>query len=74
VASPGTFGYIVVHFTKYYYSDHVKEKVFIGKLEQKRLYRRSRLTWEDNIKLDLREIGWEVVDWMQTSAGSSLTS
>jgi hypothetical protein len=20
--------------------------------------------WENNIKMDLREIGWEVVDWM----------
>jgi hypothetical protein len=20
--------------------------------------------WEDNIRMDLREIGWEVVDWM----------
>jgi hypothetical protein len=28
------------------------------------LLRRFRRTWEDNIKMDLREIGWEVVDWM----------
>jgi hypothetical protein len=21
--------------------------------------------WEDNIRMDLREIGWEGVDWMQ---------
>jgi len=25
---------------------------------------RSRRRWEDNIRIDLREIGWEVVDWM----------
>jgi hypothetical protein len=23
-----------------------------------------RRGWEDNIKMDLREIGWEVVDWI----------
>jgi hypothetical protein len=23
-----------------------------------------RCTWEDNIKMDLREIGWEGLDWM----------
>jgi len=25
---------------------------------------RPRLRWEDNITMDLREIGWKVVDWM----------
>jgi hypothetical protein len=24
----------------------------------------SRRRWEDNIKMDLREIGWEGVDWL----------
>jgi hypothetical protein len=25
--------------------------------------RRPRHRWYDNIRMDLREIGWEVVDW-----------
>jgi hypothetical protein len=25
---------------------------------------RSRRSWEDNIKIDLWEVGWEGVDWM----------
>jgi hypothetical protein len=29
-----------------------------------RLLRRLTHKWEDNIKTDLREIMWEVVDWM----------
>jgi hypothetical protein len=24
----------------------------------------QRRRWVDNIKMDLREIGWDVVDWM----------
>jgi hypothetical protein len=27
----------------------------------------SRRTWEDNIKMDLRETGWEVVDWIHVA-------
>jgi hypothetical protein len=23
-----------------------------------------RRRWEDNIRMDLREVGWEVVDWI----------
>jgi hypothetical protein len=30
----------------------------------KRPLGRLRRKWEDNIKMDLREIGWEVVNWM----------
>jgi hypothetical protein len=31
---------------------------------QKRPLGRSRRSWVDNIKMDLREIGWDVVDWI----------
>jgi hypothetical protein len=34
----------------------------IGKPEGKRTLRRRRRRWEDNIRMDLREIRWEVVD------------
>jgi hypothetical protein len=37
---------------------------FIQKLEGKRPLAISRRRWEDNIRIDLREIGWEGVDWM----------
>jgi hypothetical protein len=36
----------------------------LGKPEGKRPPGRRRLRWEDNIRMDLREIVWEVVDWM----------
>jgi hypothetical protein len=31
----------------------------VGKPEEKRLLGRSRCRWEDNIRMDVREIGWE---------------
>jgi hypothetical protein len=39
-------------------------RTFVGKPEWKRPLGRSRLRWEDNIRIDLWEIGWEVEDWM----------
>jgi hypothetical protein len=35
-----------------------------GKPEGKRPLGRSWRRWEDNIRSDLRETGWEVVDYM----------
>jgi len=40
------------------------EKGLVGKPDGKRPLRRPRCRWEDNIKIALREIGWEGVDWM----------
>jgi hypothetical protein len=39
-------------------------KTFVGKPEGMRPTGRPRCRWEDNIRMDLREIGWEYVDWM----------
>jgi hypothetical protein len=39
-------------------------KSLLVKLERKRLLARPRYRWEDNIKLDLREIGWDGMDWI----------
>jgi ribosome biogenesis protein Nip4 len=39
-------------------------KILIGKPESKRPLRRPRRRWEDNIRMYLREIGCEVVDWI----------
>jgi hypothetical protein len=39
-------------------------KILIGKPEGKRPLGRSRRRWENDIRMDLREIGLEVVNWM----------
>jgi len=36
----------------------------VGKPEWNRTLLRSRRGWEDGIKIDLRRIGWEVVEWI----------
>jgi hypothetical protein len=41
--------------------------ILVGKPEGKRPVGRTRRTWEDNIRIDLRKIGWEVVDWIHLS-------
>jgi hypothetical protein len=38
--------------------------ILVGKPEGQRPIGRRRRMWEDNIKMDLREVGWESVDWM----------
>jgi hypothetical protein len=37
-------------------------RILVGKPEGKRPLGRSRRRWMDNIKMDLREIGWDGVD------------
>jgi len=39
-------------------------RVLVGKPEGKRPLGRPRRRWEDNIKMDLREVGWGE-DWME---------
>jgi len=39
-------------------------KILVGKPEGKRSCRGSKFSGEDNIRMDLREIGWERVDWI----------
>jgi hypothetical protein len=36
----------------------------MGKPEVKRPLGRPRRRWEDNIRMDLREIGWGGMDWI----------
>jgi len=38
--------------------------ILVGKPEVKRPLGRPRRRREDNIRMDLREVGWEDVDWM----------
>jgi hypothetical protein len=39
-------------------------RILVGKPEGKRPLGRPRRRWEDNIKMDLREIGWGGTDWI----------
>jgi hypothetical protein len=39
-------------------------QILVGKSEGKRPIGRPRLIREDNIRMNLKEIGWEVVDWI----------
>jgi hypothetical protein len=40
------------------------QDILVAKPEEKRPVGRPRRRWEDNIRMDLRKIGWEVMDWM----------
>ena len=40
-------------------------RVLVGKHEGKRSLGRTRLRWEDNIKMDLQEVGCGGMDWIE---------
>ena len=40
-------------------------RVLVGKPEGRRPLGRPRRRWEDNIRMDLREVGCVCVDWME---------
>jgi hypothetical protein len=39
-------------------------RILVGNLEGKRPLGRPRRRWVDNIKMDLRDIGWDSMDWI----------
>jgi hypothetical protein len=39
-------------------------KILIGKCKAKRPLGRPRHKWVDNVRMDLKEIVWEVVNWI----------
>jgi hypothetical protein len=39
-------------------------RILVGKPEGRRPLGRPRRRWADNIKMDLSEIGWDVMDWI----------
>jgi hypothetical protein len=45
--------------------DRVVHRVLVGKPEGKRPLRRLRRRWDDNIKMDLQEVGEGGGDWME---------
>ena len=40
-------------------------RILVGKPEGKRPLQRPRRRWEDNIKMDLKEVGGGCGDWME---------
>jgi hypothetical protein len=45
-------------------------RVLVGKRKRKRPLRSTRRKYEENIKMDLREIGWgRGIDWIQLAQG-----
>jgi hypothetical protein len=43
--------------------------ILVGKPERKRPHGRSRYRLKDNIRRNLRGVGWEGVDWMHMTEG-----
>jgi hypothetical protein len=44
-------------------------RILVGKPEGKRPLGRPRRRWVNNIKIDLREIGWDGMDWFDLAEG-----
>jgi hypothetical protein len=42
-----------------------KFKILSRKIEGKKPLGRTRRRWADNIRIDLRETGWKIVDWTE---------
>jgi hypothetical protein len=39
-------------------------RMLVGKRDKKRTLGGTRCRWVDNIKMDLRDIGWDGMDWI----------
>jgi hypothetical protein len=42
-------------------------RILVGKSKEKRPLRRPRCRWMDNIKIDLRKIGFDGMDWIDVA-------
>jgi hypothetical protein len=42
-----------------------RDKILVGNPQGKRPLGRPRRRWVDNIKMDLRETGWDGMDWIK---------
>jgi hypothetical protein len=49
-------------------------RILVGKPEGKRPLARSRRMWVDNMKMDLREIGWDNMDWIDLAYDRDLVN
>ena len=61
---PGTFRLVAQHLNHYATPRGVR-RVLVGKPEVKRPLGRPRRKWEDNIKVDVQEVGGDCGDWVQ---------
>jgi len=66
----------VIQSSKIRWTEHVARlekinasKILVTELEGKRSLARLRRRWEDNVRMDLREVGWEDVSWMHLAQG-----
>ena len=60
-------GYIYIYIYIYIGEGRGVHRVLVGKPEGKRPLGRPRRRWEDNIKIDLREVGGGCGDWIELS-------
>ena len=44
-------------------------RVLVGKPEEKRPLGKPRIRWEDVIKMDLYDVEWEGMDWINLARG-----
>jgi hypothetical protein len=49
-------------------------RILVGKPEGKRPLGTSRRRWVGNIKMDFREIGWGVMDWIDLAQWRALVN
>jgi hypothetical protein len=42
-------------------------RILVGKPEGKRPLGKPRRWWVDNVKMDLRDLGWDGVDWIKVA-------
>ena len=47
-------------------------RVLVGKPEGRWPLGRRRRRWEDNIKMDLRDVGWGAMDWIDLGEDRSM--
>jgi hypothetical protein len=44
-------------------------RILVGRPQGRRPLGRPRRRWEDNIKMDLQEVGWGGMDWVDMAQG-----
>jgi len=49
-------------------------RVLVGKSEGKRPFGRHRFRWDDNIKMDLQEVAYGVMEWMELAQDRELVN
>jgi hypothetical protein len=51
----------------------MRTKFWLHSLKEKRLLGKNRCRWEDNINMDLREIGFGSADWIHLALGNMVS-